>query len=326
VKFSHRLLAVALIVGISLAAQSRPATAADGGEPRVAGCPVFPSDNIWNTRVDTLPLDPRSNAYTRSIGQDKPVHADFGSGNYEGAPIGIPFISVPGNQKRVRITFEYRDDSDLSNYPIPLNPPIEGGSQSKGDRHVLIVDRDNCVLWEIYNAQPLPDGTWRAGSGAIFDLTCNCLRPDGWTSADAAGLPILPGLVRYDEVAAGEIRHALRFTAPRARREAVWPARHVVLQLTDPDLPPMGQRFRLKSSFSTAGFSPQAKFILIALQKYGMMLADIGSPWFLSGSPDERWSNSVLGELKRVSGADFEAVDASGLFVSHHSARARSQK
>jgi hypothetical protein len=294
--------------------------------PTIAGCPVFPPDNIWNIRVNKLPVDPKSQAYIQSIGADKPVHADFGSGIYDGGPIGIPFVTVPGNQKRVRIVFEYRDENDLSNYPIPPNPPIEGGPNSKGDNHILIVDRDNCVLWEIYDAHPQPDGSWKAGSGAIFDLTCNCLRPDGWTSADAAGLPVLPGLVRYEEVATGEIRHALRFTAPRTRNEAVWPARHSASKLTDPDLPPLGERFRLKAGFSLSGFSPETQVILRALQEYGMMLADNGGAWFLSGSPNELWKNDVLQELKRVKGSDFEAIDDSDEFVAHHSARARVQK
>jgi hypothetical protein len=305
-----------------LSAQAHP-PADVSGTPTVAGCPVFPPDNIWNTRVDKLPLDPKSQSFIQSIGVDRPLHADFGSGTYEGETIGIPFVTVPGNQKHVRIAFDYRDESDLSNYPIPPNPPIEGGPNSNGDRHILIVDRDNCVLWEIYDAHPQPDGSWKAGSGAIFDLTCNCLRPDGWTSADAAGLPVLPGLVRYEEVATGEIRHALRFTAPRTRNDAVWPARHFASKLTDPDLPPLGQRFRLKAGFSLSGFSPEAQVILRALQQYGMMLADNGGAWFLSGTSDELWKNDVLQELKRVKGSDFEAIDVSDLFVAHHSARAR---
>jgi len=308
-----------------LSAQTHPPANVSGG-PTVAGCPVFPHDNIWNTRVDRLPLDPKSQAYVQSIGADKPVHADFGSGTYDGESIGIPFVTVPGNQERVRVSFDYRGESDLSNYPIPPNPPIEGGPNSKGDRHILIVDRDNCVLWEIYDARPQPDGSWKAGSGAIFDLTCNCLRPDGWTSADAAGLPILPGLVRYEEVASGEIRHALRFTAPRTRNNAVWPARHFASKLTDPNLPPLGQRFRLNAGFSLSGFSPEAQAILRALQEYGMMLADNGGAWFLSGTPNQLWKNDVLQELKRVKGSDFEAVDVSDLFVAHHSARARVQR
>jgi hypothetical protein len=330
VSFLAAVICVAVLFAVFRLATPFPAQthqlASASASPTIAGCPVFPPDNIWNIRVDRLPLDPKSRAYTQSIGDDKPVHADFGSGTYDGGPVGIPFVTVPGNQKRVRIVFDYRDESDLSNYPIPPNAPIEGGPNSKGDRHILIVDRDNCVLWEIYDAHPQPDGSWKAGSGAIFDLTCNCLRPDGWTSADAAGLPVLPGLVRHEEVASGEIRHALRFTAPRTRNEAVWPARHSASKLTDPNLPPLGQRFRLNAGFSLSGFSPEAQVILRALQEYGMMLADNGGAWFLSGSPNELWKNDVLQELKRVKGSDFEAVDDSDEFVAHHSARARVQK
>jgi hypothetical protein len=294
--------------------------------PTIAGCPVFPPDNIWNARVDRLPLDPKSQAYVRSIGSDKAMQADFASGTYGGGPIGIPFVTVPGNQEHVRIVFDYRNESDERNYPIPPDAPIEGGPNSKGDRHILIVDRDNCILWEIFQAHPQPDGSWKASSGAIFDLARNCLRPDGWTSADAAGLPVLPGLVRYEEVASGQIRHALRFSAPRTRNSAVWPARHFASRLSDPDLPPMGQRFRLKGGFSLSGFSPEAHVILRALQEYGMMLADNGGPWFVSGAPDEHWQDRVLDELKRVKGSDFEAVDVSDLFVAHHSAQALVQR
>jgi hypothetical protein len=314
------LVMVLLLFAPSVPAQTRPLTNAPAG-PTIAGCPVFPPDNIWNTRIDRLPTDPHSQEYIQSIGTDRPLHPDFG---WDNGPIGIPFVTVPGNQKRIRIEFDYREESDLSNYPIPPNAPIEGGPSSKGDRHVLVIDRDNCVLWEIFAAYPQPDGSWKAGSGAVFDLTCNCLRPDGWTSADAAGLPIFPGLVRYEEVASGEIKHAIRFTAQRTRNSAVWPARHAASRLTDASLPPLGQRFRLKATFSLSGFSREAQVILRALQTYGMILADNGSPWFISGAPNELWKNKGLEELRRVKGSNFEAIDESDLFVSHHSARARS--
>lgn len=300
-----------------------PVLTGQTASPALANCPVFPADNIWNTPIDGMPVDANSRAFVEAIGAEKPLHPDFGSGTYGGGPVGIPYAIVPGNQPRVRIQFHYAKESDSGDYPIPPNPPIEGGANSKGDRHILIVDRDKCVLWEIFAAMRQPDGTWRAGSGAIFDLKCNCLRQDGWTSADAAGLPILPGLVRYDEVAAGAIRHALRFTAPRTRNRSVWPATHFASSLSDIGLPPMGQRFRLKTEFDISRFSSQAQVILRALQKYGMMLADNGSSWFVSGAPDERWNNRVLDELKTVKGADFEAVDTSGLFVAHQSSRAR---
>jgi hypothetical protein len=223
----------------------------------------------------------------------------------------------------VAVSFDYADESDPGPYPIPDDAPIEGGSQSTGDRHVLVLDRDNCVLYELFDASPNPDGSWHAGSGAVFDLNSHDLRPAGWTSADAAGLPILPGLARYEEVASGEIDHALRFTAPKTRRDYVWPARHHASNLTAPQYPPMGQRFRLKAGFDVSGFSNDAKIILQALKTYGMMLADNGSAWFISGAPDERWNNDVLRELHQVHGSDFEAVDVSSLMVDPDSGQAQ---
>jgi hypothetical protein len=292
--------------------------------PEIAGCAILPADNIWNARVDGLPVDPRSAAYVASIGADRPVHPDFGSGLYNGAPIGIPYVTVPGDQARVPVSFTYADESDPGPYPVPVDAPIEGGPSSDGDRHILVVDRDDCVLYELYAAYPNGDGTWRAGSGAIFDLGSNALRPDTWTSADAAGLPILPGLVRHDEVAAGEIRHAVRFTVPRTRRAYVWPGRHHASALADASLPPMGQRFRLKASFDVSGFSPPVQVILRALQRYGMILADNGSAWFISGAPDDGWDNDMLvGELRRVHGGDFEAVDSTSLMADPNSGRVR---
>ncbi len=294
-----------------------------GAPPAIGSCPLFPADNIWNTPVSKLPADPHSNAFVQSIGSEKPLHPDFGSAIYNGAPIGIPFILVPGNQKRVPVKFEYSSESDLTNYPIPADAPIEGGRNSTGDRHVLLIDKENCVLWELFAAAPQADGSWQAASGAIFDLKSNSLRPDGWTSADAAGLPILPGLTRYDELASGEIRHALRFTAPKTRKGSVWPARHSASRFTDSQLPQLGQRFRLKASYDISGFAPLVQIILRAMKEYGMILADNGSSWYISGAPDERWEDGVLSQLGRVKGSDFEAVDTSGLFVAQHSARAK---
>ncbi len=293
---------------------------------RLAECSVFPTDNVWNVPVDTLPLDANSDAYIATIGADAPAHADFGSGEWppgSGSPIGIPYVDVPGTQPLVRVTFEYDDESDPGPYPVPTDAPIEGGPDSDGDRHVLVLERDNCILYEMFYAWPQPDGSWEAGSGAIFDLNSNDLRPEGWTSADAAGLPILAGLVRYDEVAGGEIRHALWFTAPQTRREYVWPARHYASSLTDPQYPPMGQRFRLRADFDITGFSPEVQVILRTLKKYGMFLADNGSAWYISGVPDERWNNDVLHELHQVHGSDFEAVDGSSLMVDPDSGQAR---
>jgi hypothetical protein len=283
-------------------------------------CDLFPADNIWNVPVDWLPLDPNSDAYIQSIGQNDNVHADFGSGVWppgSNSPIGIPYVEVPGNQLPVAIDFSdgYPEESDPGPYPVPPDAPIEGGPDSDGDRHVLVVDRDNCILYELFYAFPQSGGSWTAASGAIFDLNSHQLRPAGWTSADAAGLPILPGLVRYDEVASGEIRHALRFTTPETQRAYVWPARHFASDLTGAQYPPMGQRFRLRADFDTSGYSHDAQVILEALKKYGMILADNGSPWFISGAPDEQWDNDVLHELDDVLGSDFEAVDVSGLMI-----------
>ncbi|MBN1659152.1 MAG: hypothetical protein JXA93_12145 [Anaerolineae bacterium] len=294
--------------------------------PQIAGCDVLPADNVWNTPVDDLPLDANSDAYVATIGAGAHAHADFGSGEWplgSGSPIGIPFVDVPSAQPRVQVTFDYDDESDPGPYPVPPDAPIEGGPQSDGDRHVLALDRDACFLYELYYAWPQQDGSWHAGSGAIFDLGSHALRPAGWTSADAAGLPILPGLVRYDEVASGEIRHALRFTAPHTRRAYVWPARHYASELTGSEYPPMGQRFRLKAGFDTSGFSPEVQVILQALKTYGMFLADNGSAWYLSGVPDERWDNDTLHELHQVSGSAFEAVDASSLMVDPDSGQVR---
>jgi hypothetical protein len=290
----------------------------------LAGCPIFPADNIWNLPLDTLPLDANSDTYVATIGADAYAHADFGSGLWEGGPIGIPYVDVPGSQPAVPITFDYDDESDPGPYPIPPDAPIEGGPASDGDRHVLVLERDTCILYEVYYAWPQADGSWQAGSGAVFDLNSNALRPAGWTSADAAGLPILAGLVRYDEVASGEIRHALRFTAPQTRKAYIWPARHYASSLTGQQYPPMGQRFRLRADFDVSGFSPEVQVILRALKRYGMFLADNGSAWYLSGVPDERWDNDDLHELHQLRGSDFEAVDESALMIDPDSGQARS--
>jgi hypothetical protein len=290
----------------------------------LAACAFFPADNVWNTRVDTLPVDVNSQTYINTIGASRGLHPDFGAGLWEGGPIGIPFAVVRGDQPRVPITFGYADESDPGPYPIPPDAPIEGGPASDGDRHILVVDRDACVLYETWDSWPTPDGSWYAGSGAVFDLRSHSLRPDGWTSADAAGLPILPGLVRYDEVASGRITHALRFTAPQTRRAYLWPARHYASSLTGGQYPPMGQRFRLKASFDITGFSATNQVILRALKEYGMFLADNGSAWFLSGVPDERWDNDDLHRLQEnVHGADFEAVDESSLMIHPDSGQAK---
>lgn len=294
-----------------------------GQPPQLGGCGVFPANNIWNTPVDRMPVDANSAAYVATIGASKSLVADFGSGLYQRAPIGIPFVLVPEAQPRVPIVFtDYADESDAGPYPVPHDAPVEGGPRGKGDRHVLVVQQGTCKLYELFNAVPQYDGSWRASSGAVFDLRSNALRPAGWTSADAAGFPIVPGLVRYDEIAAGEIRHAIRFTVPQTRRTYIWPATHFASRLTDAKYPPMGQRFRLRAGFDISGFSPENQVILRALKKYGMLLADNGSAWFLSGVPDHRWSNDALHELRRLHGSDFEAVDESSLMVSGTSGEA----
>ena len=293
--------------------------------PQLDGCQVFPPDNIWNTSVDTLPVDSNSDSYIATIGESAFVHPDFGT-MWEGAPIGIPWISVPGNQPLIPVTFLYSDESDPGPYPIPADAPIEGGPASDGDRHVLVVDRDDCVLYEMFYAFPEDGGaSWSAGSGAVFDLKSNALRPSGWTSADAAGLPILPGLVRFEEVMAGEIRHALRFTVPETQKAFVWPARHHASSLTGSQYPPMGQRFRLRTDFDSSGFSVEVQVILAALKKYGMILADNGSAMYISGVPDPRWSDNNLRELRQVSASDFEAVDVSGLMGDPDSGQAHTE-
>ena len=271
--------------------------------PAIAGCPVFPSSNPWNQRVDTLPVANDSAAMIRSIGLDRPLHADFGSGLWDGEPIGIPYNVVPAGAPTAQVAFEYADESDKGPYPIPASPRIEGGS----DHHLLIVQQRTCRLYELGGLERTASG-WQAWAGAIWNLRSNAVRPATWTSADAAGLPILPGLARY-----GDLDHALRFTAERTRRAFVYPARHYASDSNDPSLPPMGLRVRLKASFDTRGFPPQARAVLETLKRYGMILADNGSPWYITGVPDSRWSNDDLHSLGRVTGRDLEVVDTSRL-------------
>jgi hypothetical protein len=280
--------------------------------PAARHCPVFPASNPWNERVDKLPVSADSAQLISSIGLDSPVHADFGSGKWDGGPIGIPFDVVSRQTARSRVSFEYADESDRVRYPIPRHVHIEGGPQATGDRHAILVDKSSCRLYELYDLHHTSHG-WTAGSGAVWSLRSNHLRPAGWTSADAAGLPIFPGLARWDEVSRGVIDHALRFTAPQTRRAYVFPARHYASSSSDPSLPPMGLRVRLKASVNVASFPRQARVVLRALQRYGMILADNGSPWYVSGAPNRHWSNDDLHSLGRLTGADFEVVDTSSL-------------
>jgi hypothetical protein len=300
----------AIVVGLVLAH--------DDGEghplPRASKCPIFQRSSHWNQRVDRLPAHPRSDAMVRAIGAGSRAHADFGSGRWDGGPIGIPFVVVGADQKRVPVRFEYADESDRGRYPIPRDAPVEGGRRADGDRHVIVVDQARCRLHELYAAYPRAGGSrWDAGSGARWDLRSNRLRPRGWTSADAAGLPILPGLVRYDEVRRGRIDHALRITVPRTRRAFVYPARHFASDLTDPSLPAMGQRVRLRRGFDIAAFPRQARVVLRALKRYGALVADNGSAWYVSGAPSPRWDNDDLHSLHSVRGSDFEVVDSARL-------------
>jgi hypothetical protein len=289
---------------------SRPA----GAAPQIGGCPMFPDDSIWNTPIDAMARDPRSDAYIASIGADRAFHPDFGSD----PTYGIPFDVVPQSQPGVSVAFDYADESDQVGYPIPASPRIEAGS----DHHILLVQQGTCKLFELWDSRKV-DGAWEAGSGAVFDLNSHALRPDTWTSADAAGLPILPGLVRRDEVEAGEIKHALRFTAVRTRKAHIWPARHDASSVTDLNVPPMGQRFRLKASVDVARFPAYVRPILVAMKRYGLILADNGSNWYVSGANDTGWDDEALDSLKGLRGSDFEAIDVTVLQVGPDSGQAR---
>ena len=291
------------------------------GQQLIGGCTVLPANSIWNTPVDTLPVLSNSATLVNTIGANRGFHADFGAGTWAGGPIGIPFITVPGSLAKLPATFLYADESDQGPYAVPLNVPIEGGSSSTGDRHALALDLDRCILYELYRAFP-QTSSWTADSGVIVDLKSNVLRPSGWTSADAAGLPILPGLVTYDEVQSGEIKHAIRFTVPQTRREFVWPARHFASSLTGTQYPRMGERFRLKASVNISAYPADVQVILRAMKKYGIILADNGSAWYISGAPDPRWNDDHLQTFGQLLGSNFEAVDATVLRIDPNSGAA----
>ena len=295
------LVAVVVVAGAPSAAAADPPVTVPGAP----NCPVFPATNVWNKRVDTLPVHAQSATLMASIGLDAYLHPDFSS--IDGGNYGIPFNVVGAGARKKNVQFTWPEESDPNPYFIPRRAKFENGS----DRHLLVVDRDNCRLYELYNVRKTSTG-WRAGSGAKWDMRSNALRPAGWTSADAAGLPILPGLVRYDEVAAGVIRHALRFTAPRTRTAYIYPARHHAGESNDPALPPMGLRLRLKASVDISGFGPQARVLLRALQVYGMILADNGSPLYVTGAPHANWDDDDMHDLHQLHGTDFEVVDTTG--------------
>jgi len=328
---SHALRLMAAATTAAVLAQGLAATPSLTKEagasllPRIPGapnCPVFPADNVWNTPVTSLPVDPRSAQYVAAIGPGAPLHPDFGKGDWDGEPMGIPYNVVSGDQPKVAVSFMYASESDPGPYPVPPAASIEGGPSSSGDRHVLVLDTGNCTDYEMWAAYPEGGGTsWRAGSGAIWPLRSNRLRPATWTSADAAGLPILPGLVLASQDQAGAIDHAIRVTVPCTDNRFIWPARHEAGQ-DDPSCPPMGLRFRLKANVDISAYPPMDRVILQALKTYGMIVADNGSPWFISGAGSNYWDNDVLHEITQIKGEDFEAVDESCLEVSLASAQA----
>ncbi len=280
-------------------------------EPTIAGCQILPSNNIWNTRVDTLPVDPNSAAYIQSMTATNPsLHPDFGHGG------GMPYDLVSSTQPKVPVKFYY--NGDAGPYPIPANVHIEAGS----DHHAILIDKDNCILYELFNLSAHPTG-WQAGSGSIFPLNSNALRPNGWTSADAAGLPIFPGEIRLEEVMTGHIDHALRVTADRTRNAHIWPARHDASWRTEAEYPPMGQRFRLKANFNISPFAPYVQVILQAAKTYGLILADNGTSWHLTGVGDTRWNDDTMHQLTWVSGNNFEAIDESSFMMNPNSAQVR---
>ncbi len=317
----RQVLTLALVLGAS------PALA----QQTIGGCALFPIDNVWNTPVDALPVHPNSANFVASIGTGTPLHPDFGTFWPDpDSPIGIPFAVVPNGQAMVPIDFDlygWPEESDPGPYPFPPGAPIEGGPASDGDRHVLVLRQGSCLLYELYYSWPHGTGPedgplcnepggWCGASGAVYDLASNALRPDGWTSADAAGLPILPGLVSFDEVAGGEIRHALRFTVDLTQNAHVWPARHDASDDSNPNRPPMGLRFRLKAAVPLTGLAPEVRVILSALKKYGMIVADNGSDWYVSGQHHPDWDDDALVTgFGTIHGSDFEAVDVSSLLI-----------
>jgi hypothetical protein len=287
-------------------------------------CQLFPTDNAWHADIAGLPVDPHSAQWLAAMGAStRNLHPDFGpSYGTQSVPYGIPITVVPAAQKRVPVLFDYADESDKLLYPLSGNTLIEDGATSDGDRHAIMVTADTCELFETWDTADGPSG-WTAGSGAHWSLSSDALRPDGWTSADAAGLPILPGLLRYDEVAAGHVDHAIRFTTNLTDDAHIWPARHDAGSKVDSALPPMGARFRLKASFDVAHYSKQAQTVLRAMQTYGLVLADNGSPWYFQGTADTGWPDALIAELKTVPAAAFEAVDTASLEIAANSGAAR---
>jgi hypothetical protein len=316
----YSLLLVLAALVVSAGAQSGTCSGMSLGQmASLNGFVPFTSSSLWNTDISTAPVDPNSTNYINYIGASITLHPDFGSGTYQNKSIGIPYQIVPGTQPKVAILYSskgYPGESDPGPMPIPSNALIEGyPSPGNGDRHVLVLDKDGCWLYELYKSYLNKNGSWTVDSSAVWDMTIPEQRPYTWTSADAAGLPVFAGLARYDEVAAGAINHALRFTVPTTQRAFILPATHWASTTTDPNAPPMGLRLRLKASFNTSGFGPQSQVILAALKKYGMILADNGSAIYISGTPDSGWNNNDLNQLKTITGSSFEVVQISQIYT-----------
>ncbi|MDE3133124.1 MAG: hypothetical protein KGL15_03560 [Acidobacteriota bacterium] len=319
------LATVAPLVAGAAAARGAGKAAASG--PRLPGtrCPAFPADNVWNTPVTGLPVDSHSAVWLAHMAAGSTfLHPDYGPGGGS-SPYGIPWQTVRPRTRFVRIHFVYADESDRGPYPFSALTPIEGGGGSSGDRHALMVDPATCVLYELYGARYRPGGASTAGSGAIWSLRSNRLRPAGWTSADAAGLPILPGLVNYDEVMSGHLDHAIRFTAQTTSRRFVWPARHEAGATGDPSYPPMGARFRLRAGFRLPASRcfRACQVVVTAMKRYGLILADNGSNWFFQGTTDRRWTYTMVDQLKAIPAGAFQALDERCLMVAANSGRAR---
>ena len=307
----RRAFAVVLLVAVAAPALGAAVRPVPG-----TACAPIPADSVWHADVSRLPVHPRSAQWLSHMSPTRQLHPDFG-----GATYGIPITVVDGTHAKVPVSFEYADESDPGPYPLGSDTRVEEGS----DRHTVVVDRDTCRLYETW-ATARSGSAWSAGSGAIWDLRSNALRPRGWTSADAAGLPILPGLLRYDEVAAGVVDHAVRFTTNVTDRSFVWPARHQAGSVSDPSYPPMGARFRLKASYDVSRHSAAGQVVLRGFARYGLLLADNGSPWFFQGATDTRWADALLDDLKTVPASAFEAVDASSLQVSADSGAVRTSR
>lgn len=323
------LAASALLAGLagadgSAASAAHPSTSSQGvGSDDVGGCPVFPANNYWNTPVTNLQVDPHSDDWLSHMSPGSDLHPDFGkSYGDQPVPYGIPITVVDDSHAKVPVKFQYRHESDPGPYPLGDDTKIEGGTHSSGDRHAIVVDSTSCELYETWRTQHKADG-WHAGSGATWDLNSNRLRPDGWTSADAAGLPVLAGLLRYDEVEVdGQVSHAIRFTTDDSQQAHIWPARHDAGSESDPAYPPMGARFRLKASFPLSGYRADTVVVLQAMQTYGLVLADNGSPWYFQGTADKRWPAGLIDQLKTIPAAAFEAVDTAPMEIRHNSGAA----